>query len=77
MTGEKPGERQTKAVKWVVALCTVIAAGMFLVVMYWPERAGRLGPLTLLLVGLLAALFLDLHEGKIEARRRSDRSKEG
>ncbi len=77
MAGEKHGERPTKAVKWVVALCTVIAIVQFLVLMLRPGVAGKLGPLTLLLLGLLAALFFDLHEGRIEVRRRSGRSKEG
>ncbi|MCP3024023.1 hypothetical protein [Cupriavidus basilensis] len=64
----------TNLVKQVVALCTVIAVGILVILLLWPDRAGKLAAIALLLVGLLGALFLELHEAKIEVRRRSDRT---
>ena len=64
----------TNLVKQVVAMCTVIAVGILVILLLWPDRAGNLAAIAILLVGLLGALILELHEGRIEVRRRSDRT---
>ncbi|MDF3833271.1 hypothetical protein P3W85_09975 [Cupriavidus basilensis] len=74
MANGERGGNPTNLVKRVVALCTVIAVGMFAILLLRPDLAGKLAAIALLLVGLLAALLLEFHEGRIEARRCSDRT---